>query len=141
MHLASALLMVALLGGPPAGGPYATATFAGGCFWSMEHPFDVLDGVVSVTVGYMGGSTPNPTYEQVSVGATGHLESVQVVYDPRKVAYETLLSAFWHNIDPLTLNGQFCASFIRPRRITSIITARTPLAIRRTGSDAGATDA
>ena len=108
MHLASALLMVALLGGPPAGGPYATATFAGGCFWSMEHPFDVLDGVVSVTVGYMGGSTPNPTYEQVSVGATGHLESVQVVYDPRKVAYETLLSAFWHNIDPLTLNGQFC---------------------------------
>ena len=108
MYLASALLMVALLGGPPAGGPYATATFAGGCFWSMEHPFDVLDGVVSVTVGYMGGSTPNPTYEQVSVGATGHLESVQVVYDPRKVAYETLLSAFWHNIDPLTLNGQFC---------------------------------
>lgn len=86
----------------------ATATFAGGCFWSMEHPFDVLDGVVSVTVGYMGGTTPNPTYQQVSVGATGHLESVQVEYDPRKVAYETLLSAYWHNIDPLTLNGQFC---------------------------------
>jgi peptide-methionine (S)-S-oxide reductase len=56
----------------------------------------------------MGGSTPDPTYEQVSVGATGHLESVQVVYDPQKVSYETLLSAYWHNIDPLTLNGQFC---------------------------------
>jgi len=88
--------------------PLDTATFAGGCFWSMEHPFDQLDGVVSVTVGYMGGRTRNPTYEDVSSGETGHLESVQVVYDPRRVSYEKLLDAFWHNIDPLTPDGQFC---------------------------------
>ena len=88
--------------------PLDTATFAGGCFWSMEHPFDQLDGVVSVTVGYMGGRTRNPTYEDVSSGETGHLESVQVVYDPRRLGYEKLLDAFWHNIDPLTADGQFC---------------------------------
>ena len=88
--------------------PLDTATFAGGCFWSMEHPFDQLDGVVAVTVGYMGGRTPRPTYEDVSSGETGHLESVQVVYDARRVSYEKLLEAFWHNIDPLTPDGQFC---------------------------------
>ncbi len=88
--------------------PLDTATFAGGCFWSMEHPFDQLDGVVSVTVGYMGGRTAHPSYEDVSSGETGHLESVQVVYDPRRVGYEKLLDAFWHNIDPLTADGQFC---------------------------------
>src|SRR3989440_12250345 len=85
-----------------------TATFAGGCFWSMERAFDQLDGVVSVTVGYAGGREPQPTYEQVSMGATGHLESVQIVYDPRKVSYERLLDAFWHNIDPTQADGQFC---------------------------------
>jgi peptide methionine sulfoxide reductase msrA/msrB len=94
--------------GERAHGPVATATFAGGCFWSMEHPFDVLDGVVSVTVGYAGGGDEHPTYQTVSVGATGHLESVQVVYDPRTVSYATLVDVFWHNIDPLTLDGQFC---------------------------------
>jgi len=88
--------------------PLDTATFAGGCFWSMEHPFDQLDGVVSVTVGYMGGRTSRPSYEDVSSGETGHLESAQVVYDPRRVSYEKLLDAFWHNIDPLTADGQFC---------------------------------
>ena len=88
--------------------PTATATFAGGCFWSMEHPFDQLDGVRSVTVGFMGGRTTNPTYEEVSAGSTGHLESVQVVYDPRQVGYEQLLDAYWHAIDPLTPDGQFC---------------------------------
>src|SRR6266545_7490261 len=86
--------------------PVDTATFAGGCFWSMERPFDQLDGVVSVTVGFMGGRTPNPSYEAVSAGGTGHLESVQVVYDPRKVAYEKLVDAFWHNIDPTQADGQ-----------------------------------
>jgi len=90
------------------GPPVDTATFAGGCFWSMEHPFDQLAGVVSVTVGYMGGRTAHPTYEQVSAGVTGHLESVQVVYDPARIGYEKLLDAFWHNIDPVTLDGQFC---------------------------------
>ncbi len=85
-----------------------TATFAGGCFWSMERAFDQLDGVVSVTVGYAGGREAQPTYQQVSMGATGHLESVQIVYDPRKVSYERLLDAFWHNIDPTQADGQFC---------------------------------
>src|SRR5438309_2078951 len=79
------------------GAPLDTATFAGGCFWSMEHPFDQLDGVVSVTVGYMGGRIRHPSYEDVSAGETGHLESVQVVYDPRRVSYEKLLDAFWDN--------------------------------------------
>ena len=100
MHLA---LILALTVAPP-----DTATFAGGCFWSMEHPFDELDGVTSVTVGFMGGQTRNPTYMQVVEGTTGHLESVQVVYDPAKVSYETLLSGFWHNIDPFQANGQAC---------------------------------
>jgi peptide-methionine (S)-S-oxide reductase len=89
-------------------GAQAVATFAGGCFWCMEHPFDQLEGVVSVTSGYTGGRTANPTYEQVSSGTTGHAESVQVVYDPAKVSYEKLLDVFWHNIDPLTANAQFC---------------------------------
>jgi peptide methionine sulfoxide reductase msrA/msrB len=74
----------------------------------MEHPFDQLDGVVSVRVGFMGGRTVNPSYEDVVTGRTGHLESVQVVYDPRKVGYERLLDAFWHNIDPFQANGQAC---------------------------------
>jgi peptide-methionine (S)-S-oxide reductase len=86
----------------------ATATFAGGCFWCMESPFDKLDGVSSVTVGYTGGSKPKPTYEQVSAGSTGHTESVELRYDPGKIGYAKLLDVFWHNIDPLTPNAQFC---------------------------------
>jgi peptide-methionine (S)-S-oxide reductase len=84
------------------------ATFAGGCFWCMEHPFDQLPGVVSVTSGYTGGHKKNPTYEEVSAGGTGHAESVQIVYDPAKVTYEKLLNTFWHNIDPTTKDKQFC---------------------------------
>jgi methionine-S-sulfoxide reductase len=90
------------------GGGHATATFAGGCFWSMEHPFDQLEGVIAVTVGYMGGHTPHPTYEEVAVGRTGHAESVQIVYDSAKIGYAQLLDVFWHNIDPLTPDGQVC---------------------------------
>jgi len=86
----------------------ATATFAGGCFWCMEPPFDALDGVLSTTSGYTGGSKKDPTYEQVSSGGTGHAEAVQIVYDPAKVSYEKLLDVFWHNVDPLTANRQFC---------------------------------
>jgi peptide-methionine (S)-S-oxide reductase len=86
----------------------ATATFAGGCFWSMEGPFDKLPGVISTTTGYTGGTKADPTYEEVSSGSTGHAESVQVVYDPSKVTYSQLLEAFWHNVDPLTSNAQFC---------------------------------
>jgi peptide-methionine (S)-S-oxide reductase len=84
------------------------ATFAGGCFWCMEPPFKAIDGVISVTSGYTGGLTQNPTYEQVSAGTTGHLEAVQVVYDPAKVSFQQLLDTFWRNIDPLNNGGQFC---------------------------------
>jgi peptide-methionine (S)-S-oxide reductase len=87
---------------------YKTATFAGGCFWCMEKPFDVIDGVVSSISGYTGGSKVNPTYREVSGGNTGHTESVQITYDPEKVKYETLLNTFWHNIDPIDAQGQFC---------------------------------
>ena len=86
----------------------AKATFAGGCFWCMEPPFDKLDGVISTISGYTGGKKKNPTYEEVSAGNTGHAEAVQVTYDPKKITYEKLLDVFWHNIDPLTPNRQFC---------------------------------
>jgi peptide-methionine (S)-S-oxide reductase len=86
------------------------ATFAGGCFWCMEHPFDQLTGVVSVTAGYTGGQKQNPTYREVSAGGTGHAESVQIVYDPKLVSYGKLLEVFWHNIDPTTKDRQFCDS-------------------------------
>jgi peptide-methionine (S)-S-oxide reductase len=88
--------------------PRATATFAGGCFWCMEPPFEKLGGVISTVVGYTGGSVKDPTYEQVSSGTTGHAEAVQVVYDPTRIAYEKLLDVFWHNVDPLTPDAQFC---------------------------------
>jgi len=84
------------------------ATFAGGCFWCMEHPFDEIPGVVSVTPGYTGGHKKSPTYEEVSAGGTGHAESVQIVYDPAQVTYEKLLNVFWHNIDPIVKDRQFC---------------------------------
>lgn len=92
----------------PAGSSLATATFAGGCFWCMEPPFDDLDGVVSTTSGYIGGTVPNPTYEQVSSGRTGHIEALQIKYDPARVSYERLLQVYWRNIDALDAGGQFC---------------------------------
>src|SRR3989441_364957 len=90
------------------GGKYQSAIFAGGCFWCMEPAFEKLHGVISVTSGYTGGRKKNPTYEEVSSGSTGHAESVQVLYDPRKISYEKLLEVFWHNIDPTTPDRQFC---------------------------------
>jgi peptide-methionine (S)-S-oxide reductase len=86
----------------------AIATFAGGCFWCMEPPFDKLQGVISTTSGYTGGQTANPDYKQVSAGATGHTEAVQIVYDPKQIGYEQLLEVFWRNIDPTTPDAQFC---------------------------------
>src|SRR5690348_9789331 len=86
----------------------AIATFAGGCFWCVESDFDKVDGVISTTSGYTGGHTANPTYEQVSHGGTGHAETVEIVYDPAKVSYKKLLDVFWHNIDPLAKDRQFC---------------------------------
>ena len=103
----ASLLCLAIVGAADAQ-ELAKATFAGGCFWCMEPPFDALDGVVSTTSGYTGGHTANPTYEQVSAGKTGHAEAVEIVYDPRKVTYTRLLEVFWRNIDPLTANAQFC---------------------------------
>ena len=94
--------------GSVAGAKQETATFAGGCFWCMEAPFDVLPGVISVTSGYTGGQKKNPTYEEVSAGGTGHAESVQVVYDPARISYGKLLDVFWHNIDPTVKDRQFC---------------------------------
>jgi peptide-methionine (S)-S-oxide reductase len=90
------------------GSSTAKAAFAGGCFWCMEPPYDELDGVLSTVSGYIGGSKKNPTYEEVSTGATGHAEAVQVTYDPAKITYQRLLEVFWRNVDPLTPNGQFC---------------------------------
>jgi peptide-methionine (S)-S-oxide reductase len=86
----------------------AVATFAGGCFWCMEPPYDELDGVLATTSGYTGGNTADPTYEQVVQGDTGHAEVVQVTYDPAKVTYGELLEVFWRNVDPLDAGGQFC---------------------------------
>ncbi|MEO0349646.1 MAG: peptide-methionine (S)-S-oxide reductase MsrA [Cyanobacteria bacterium P01_A01_bin.15] len=86
----------------------AQATFAGGCFWCMEHPFDELPGVTATTSGYMGGTVEFPSYRQVSSGTTGHAEVVQISYDPDTVSYEKLLETFWHNVDPVDAEGQFC---------------------------------
>jgi len=115
--LLSILFLVPLLAASwPSGGAYAgtegktlaKATFAGGCFWCMEHPFDELPGVVSVTSGYTGGQKKNPTYQEVSAGGTGHAEAVQVVFDPAIVSYGKLLDVFWRNIDPTVEDRQFC---------------------------------
>lgn len=91
----------------PAAG-LAETTFAGGCFWCEETAFEQRDGVISVTSGYTGGQKLNPTYEEVSSGGTGHAESVDIVYDPKKISYERLLEIFWHNVDPTQADGQFC---------------------------------
>ena len=105
----AALTALAALGAAPAPAQErAKATFAGGCFWCMEPPFDKLDGVISTTSGYTGGRKANPTYEEVSAGTTGHTEAVEIVYDPRKVTYARLLEVFWRNIDPSTADRQFC---------------------------------
>lgn len=88
--------------------PNEIATFAGGCFWCMEKPYDELPGVLKTTSGYMGGNIDNPTYEQVSKGNTGHYEAIQILYDPKLISYQQLLEVFWKNIDPTNSKGQFC---------------------------------
>ena len=85
----------------------SVATFAGGCFWCMAPPFQKLDGVLKVLSGYTGGRTKNPTYHQVGEGATGHMESIQVTYDPRRIGYLKLLDVFWKSNDPTDAEGQF----------------------------------
>ena len=91
----------------PVNSNYEKATFAGGCFWCMEPPFDKLDGVISTTSGYIGGPEEKPTYKQVSAGRTGHAEAVQILYDPGKVSYGKLLDVFWRQINPTTPDRQF----------------------------------
>jgi peptide-methionine (S)-S-oxide reductase len=86
----------------------AKAVFAGGCFWCVESDFDKVDGVLSTTSGYTGGSVANPTYEQVSGKHTGHAEAVLIVYDPKKIGYDKLVERFWRTIDPTTRDRQFC---------------------------------
>ena len=111
-----ALLASLLLGLAPLLGPSSAvwaadlqqAVFAGGCFWCLEHDLEVLPGVISAESGYSGGSTANPTYQQVSSGRTGHAESVLVRFDPDRISYATLLRAFWRNVDPVDGEGQFC---------------------------------
>lgn len=84
-----------------------TALFAGGCFWCMQPPYDTLDGVLSTEVGFSGGSVVNPSYSDVVSGKTGHRETVRIVFDPKKISYDTLLEVFWSNIDPTADYGQF----------------------------------
>ncbi|MDE1151171.1 MAG: peptide-methionine (S)-S-oxide reductase MsrA [Micavibrio sp.] len=102
-----AAVLMAMTGHAHADAP-KTAIFAGGCFWCMESDFDDKKGVLKVTSGYTGGTTVNPTYEEVSSGATGHLESVEVTYDPAVVSYAGLLTIYWQNVDPFDAEGQFC---------------------------------
>ncbi len=92
---------------PPAAG-LKVATFAGGCFWCMEPPFEAIPGVSAVVSGYTGGTVANPSYAQVSTGRTGHKEAVQVTYDPAQVPFQALLDVFWRNVDPFDAGGQFC---------------------------------
>jgi len=84
-----------------------TATFAGGCFWCMEAPFEKIDGVIDVVSGYTGGQMENPTYEEVSSGKSGHLEAIQISYDPEKISFKNLLDIFWRQIDPTDAGGSF----------------------------------
>jgi len=86
----------------------AKATFAGGCFWCVEADFDKVQGVLSTTSGYIGGTVANPSYEQVSSKSTGHTEAVEIVFDPTKVSYAALVNHFWRTIDPTTRDRQFC---------------------------------
>ena len=101
----------------------AVATFGSGCFWCTESDFDKVPGVVSTTSGFMGGTLPNPSYDMVVTGRTGHVEVVQVAYDPAKVSYQQLLEVYWRNVDPFDASGQFCdkGSHYRP-----VIFAHTP---------------
>jgi peptide-methionine (S)-S-oxide reductase len=109
LPLAATLLMTAAMPAhAQAPAVTAKATFAGGCFWCVEADFDKVPGVVSTTSGYIGGTVANPTYQQVSRSSTGHAEAVEIVFDPAKVSYATLVEKFWRTIDPTTKDRQFC---------------------------------
>ena len=107
----------------------ARAIFAGGCFWCMEPPYDNLDGVLSTVSGYIGGHVKNPTYKQVSSGQSGHIEAVQISYDPDKISFEALLDVYWPNIDPTRDDGQFCDSGSQYRPALFYLDARQKMQI------------
>lgn len=106
--LALVFMLMAGLAAAQSDDGLARATFAGGCFWCMEPPYDQVEGVVETISGFSGGHVENPSYQQVVRGGTGHLEVVQVAYDPEKVSYEELLDIYWRNVDPFDGSGQFC---------------------------------
>jgi peptide-methionine (S)-S-oxide reductase len=109
LALLAAAASAASFAAPPAVPPgHAVATFAGGCFWCMEPPYDKLPGVKATISGYTAGRKVNPTYQEVSAGTTGHTEAVQVIYDPKQVSYEKLLEVYWVNVDPTVKDRQFC---------------------------------
>ncbi len=106
--LCFALGVAALREGEPGGGARSQrAVFAGGCFWCMQSAFDRLEGVISTAVGYTGGTVENPTYEQVCSGGTGHVEAIEIIFDPARIGFRELIETFWRNIDPTQANGQF----------------------------------
>ncbi len=107
-RLFAALFGLGMLAAPSVSAETRTAIFAGGCFWCVESDFDKVPGVLDTLSGYTGGDLANPTYRKVGTGGTGHLEAVQVTYDPAKVDYERLLTVFWHSVDPTDPGGQFC---------------------------------
>ena len=125
--IVSFLLCSAIIGMPgpsrAADDGIQVATFAGGCFWCVESDFDNVHGVVRTVSGYTGGDVVDPTYHQVSAGGTGHIEAVQIFFDPEKVSYDTLLDVLWHSIDPTDAGGQFCD---RGESYTTAIFANTP---------------
>ena len=109
--LVATLMIAATLLAVPSGATdseTAIATRAAGWFWCIEADLEKVEGIISVTSGYTGGSVANPTYKQVSAGETGHTEAVRVVFDPRVISFEQLLEIFWHNIDPTVADRQFC---------------------------------
>lgn len=106
--LAGLLAIAAGLDRPAGAASLEKAVFAGGCFWCMEEAFEGVEGVVSVMSGYIGGTKADPSYEEVSSGATGHAEAVEVLFDPARTSYPKLLEVFWRNIDPTTPDRQFC---------------------------------
>jgi len=105
---AAAALALALATAPAPAQTTARAYFAGGCFWCVEADFDTVPGVLATTSGYMGGTVPHPTYEQVITKTTGHAEVVEIVFDPAQVSFEALLATYWRSIDPTTVDRQFC---------------------------------
>jgi len=110
LMVATLMIATTLLATPSGAsdGETAYATLAAGCFWCIEADLEKVEGIISVTSGYTGGTVANPTYKQVSAGKTGHTEAVRVVFDPRIISYEELLKTFWRNIDPTAADRQFC---------------------------------